>query len=559
MVGIGSWLLSSCPFRCAGHLPRDTPAGSLCSCQASRRLEVVGFQVHGSSGSLQIVEYLRRRVGPLSSRPRLLFDVVSLVLPSLINAALVIPFLTSRSFWVDEGFTYQIVVASEERFAEALATYPTMPLYYAVLSGWVPIFGTSELAMRSFSALCSIATGPLTYLATRRSLGQPHALLAASLVAANPLVVWYGSEARGYALSLLLTVVAAAFLLRGLNTWRAGDWGAFVIAAILAVYAQLTALLVIAAFGLASLLHPEARRRWRRLGTVGVILAASTGPLVLTMAINAPGTASWAAHNTVGRLITTLTEALPPLLHLALVCLTIGIPLVAAWAVLTRVDLRRRWSVLFPIVWLIAPLWLMTVYALLISPAFVIRYFLGVVPAAAILAAIVIARFPRRAGLVASALVLAASAVSAIVWEPGSVEDWGLASEYVARSAEPGDGLLVYEARTRVVFDVYWQRAGRAGDTEPVYPPIPWEQTDALLLNDLDEFSYEPARIREHALGYDRIWLVLSHAGDDSRPLEAIRTALDDSYEIRSRRSFRGVDVEEHVRRDAAASRNAPL
>ena len=84
----------------------------------------------------------------------------------------------------------------------------TPPLYYLLAFAWTKLFGTSEVAIRSLSALIGTATVPLAFATARRLVEERAALVAAGLVAVNPILVWYSQEARAYALLVLLTVVS---------------------------------------------------------------------------------------------------------------------------------------------------------------------------------------------------------------------------------------------------------------------------------------------------------------------------------------------------------------
>jgi len=91
------------------------------------------------------------------------------------------------------------------------------PLYYALAWAWTQLTGTGEAGLRSLSALAGAATVPVAYLLGLELRGRRTGLLAAALVAVNPMLLWYSQEARGYALLVLLTALAALFFLRALR------------------------------------------------------------------------------------------------------------------------------------------------------------------------------------------------------------------------------------------------------------------------------------------------------------------------------------------------------
>ena len=93
----------------------------------------------------------------------------------------------------------------------------TPPLYYLLAWVWSRPFGTGEVGLRSLSALLGTVTVPVAWLAARQLLAERGALVAAALVAVNPLLVWEGQEARAYALLALLGVASFGLFARCLG------------------------------------------------------------------------------------------------------------------------------------------------------------------------------------------------------------------------------------------------------------------------------------------------------------------------------------------------------
>ena len=71
-----------------------------------------------------------------------------------------------------------------------------LSLYHLLLFGWVRVAGSSEIAVRSFSAVAGIASVAVLFLLARRLAGVRVALWAGLLMAVNPLYVRYAQEAR---------------------------------------------------------------------------------------------------------------------------------------------------------------------------------------------------------------------------------------------------------------------------------------------------------------------------------------------------------------------------
>ena len=83
---------------------------------------------------------------------------VLLVLVLLLAAALRFYRLDAQSFWHDEGNTARLVERSLHLIVEGAAGDIHPPGYYLLLRSWWLLAGSSEFALRSFSALCGVLT-----------------------------------------------------------------------------------------------------------------------------------------------------------------------------------------------------------------------------------------------------------------------------------------------------------------------------------------------------------------------------------------------------------------
>jgi uncharacterized membrane protein len=102
------------------------------------------------------------------------------------------------------------------------------PLYYALAWLWTQVTGTGEVGLRSLSALAGIATVPVAYRVGLELRGRRAGLMAAALVAVNPMLLWYSQEARAYAFLALLCSVSLLYCVRALQRGRRRDftlWG----------------------------------------------------------------------------------------------------------------------------------------------------------------------------------------------------------------------------------------------------------------------------------------------------------------------------------------------
>lgn len=155
--------------------------------------------------------------------------------------------ITKASIWHDEGYTMMLAPMGPLEILERTARDVHPPLYYLVLHYWLGLFGTSELAARSFSALCLLAAVPLVYLLMKRLYSERAAAVAAILVAFSPFLIRYGQEARMYgmvAFVLLLATYSLVRALQGKNRWW---WLLYALAIAAGLYTHYYTIFLIAA------------------------------------------------------------------------------------------------------------------------------------------------------------------------------------------------------------------------------------------------------------------------------------------------------------------------
>ncbi len=156
----------------------------------------------------------------------------------------------SRSLFNDETFSFALAQRSFGHMI-SLAGYEANGMPYSViLSPLTRIFGTSVEVLRAPAVLIGTASVPLMYWAARQfSRERWVALLAATLLAINPMAIWYSQVARSYALVVLGACVAFGALARALATPeerpRRRMWWLYVAAMALTGYSDLLAPVIV--------------------------------------------------------------------------------------------------------------------------------------------------------------------------------------------------------------------------------------------------------------------------------------------------------------------------
>lgn len=210
--------------------------------------------------------------------------------PSFLSAVLtgIVAFwgMGGPQFWFDETATISAVQRPLSSLVELLGDVDAVHgLYYLLMYPWAAIFGTSEVAMRTPSALALMVT---TFVLTRIGMNYarrftPHrvvfvGLLTGVIVSVLPGLSWTGQDARGYAFSAMSVTLAWWCFERFAITHRAWLVVGFTVAMAAAAGFSLYALFTLPVFFARTL-------RWGRKAIVQFFVAcAAVGVACLPLA-----------------------------------------------------------------------------------------------------------------------------------------------------------------------------------------------------------------------------------------------------------------------------------
>ena len=252
--------------------------------------------------------------------------------------------LGAKNLWLDESFSLQRAESSWPALIQGLLIItdgehqiPTIDqhpfAYFAFLGAMVRAAGQSEFAIRFPSVIASTLMAPAAWALARRlerrAAVPPSApLWIASLMALNPFYLWYGQEARIYALVALLSVLSTYVLLCWRDATRRRERHLLVAAYVFLMVALLSsnyfALLILPVHALLVYcsLMPVSRRR----ALIGVVSVLALGLVPALVALH-------------------LAQGVPRVSHLTAVSLRILIPdLISAFSMGLSVDLARVWG-----------------------------------------------------------------------------------------------------------------------------------------------------------------------------------------------------------------------
>jgi 4-amino-4-deoxy-L-arabinose transferase-like glycosyltransferase len=120
-----------------------------------------------------------------------------------------------RSLWGDEAHSFylarQIGLASILPVTLKLISDSHLPVYFALLAGWIRLFGVGELALRSLSIVISLFSLAAFFALLRRMFDDRSALIGLLLLAVSPLAVMHAQEIRMYGLLFLLSTGSAYY------------------------------------------------------------------------------------------------------------------------------------------------------------------------------------------------------------------------------------------------------------------------------------------------------------------------------------------------------------
>lgn len=187
---------------------------------------------------------------------------------------------SASPLWLDEALSVEIARLPVDELLDALRRDGAPPLYYLLLHGWMKLFGTSDIAVRSLSAVFSIATIPMLFVAARRRGGDTVAISAAVLLATSPYAIRYATEARMYSLVALLAIAGWLAVVGALASPRGVRLVAVAVVSGLLLLTHYWSFYLLAAVAIAGLLA----WRWRpmlRPALVRVGLAMVAGSVAL--------------------------------------------------------------------------------------------------------------------------------------------------------------------------------------------------------------------------------------------------------------------------------------
>jgi hypothetical protein len=414
-----------------------------------------------------------------------------------------------------------------------------MSLYYLALRIWlhlVPLPGQSEFFIRSLSVIFAAATiGAIHWLASLLYRDDRRvALLAATLLAFNAYQVRYAQEARAYSLFLLLATLSSGFLVAYVRDPSRRNCRLYILCSILAVYAHLYGILLLAAQALALRCldradaddhrtsappTPYMRRAWATIAIAVlplVIFVAKTGagPIRWIHRPGLPDLVAFAEHLAGGT-----NRALPLIFAVAITLALIPI----AHCLIVRAQPWEVWRTQFLLLWLLFPVAL-TIMLSIFRPVFLSRYLIFCLPPLLILVAAGMARLRNSWLLAATLTCVLTLSTPGVFFVYGHDLDTdpdaaGAASTFILDHAQPGDAILFHKPHARVPYEFFLSvRATQNAPTPEIIFP---HYAPALDYLDLKSKLTEDI-VRTTIPNHPRVWVMLMYNGPGLDPPTAM-------------------------------------
>jgi len=462
--------------------------------------------------------------------------VLLLILILAVGSFLRIYDLGAESIWLDEACSIHESAMSVQGIAEH-ANHP--PLYFFILRFWIHLFGTSEVVLRSLSAIFGIISIPLIYLVGSNLFNRKVGLIAGLLSAISSYHIYYSQEARAYSLLLLLSLLSYLFFIKILRGDRKWYYPAYFLATLLLGYTHIYGPFIIASQILFFLLFWKKYRAQRvKFAVTAAVTIVALLPLVPLLGGRVAYIAQqgfWISTPNLGTIWDTLATFAGSgggrtfILVLFLLMAIIGFfslktaksqwnwkePRHSLSSLVRSISLESIEPRLLLIIWLFFPIVIPCILSQFMTPIYLTRYMIGASPALYLLVAGGVGNLNREWLFypVLILIIILSSFGLQSYYKNDVKEQWREAANFVELNSLRNDAILFCVNYCQVPFNYYYQG----------------ELPEFGIGGDAGEAGV--AAVIDHAVyGKDRLWLVLSHGG----PGASISRYLTDRYAGRS-------------------------
>ncbi len=394
--------------------------------------------------------------GSTDNRARLALVVSLAIMVIAISAT-----INSRSFWLDEAYSWGIVAQpSWNGFLLGLESASgNMFGYLSLLRVW-SILGDSEMVLRLPSAGFALGTVIVGYGLAKRIFGPDVAGVTALLLASSVPLTFYATEARSYAMLAFFGALCWLVTDIAVRGDRTTSWLLLGVVALGAVSAHMVALMLLPTIGVIVKLRFSWSAAILRCVPVGLAGASALGVIAFSPAREAsfpPPVSPMVIARSARLLLGDHGTFTRDNSGFAVMAITLALLLVAT-AFFVR---ERTWSNHRQVaVWLAALLPPVTTVAVSIvaTPLLWHRMLLGSLVPVVILAAHALVRIPaRRVAMVIGGLLIGLSLMRTAAISTISLWEFRELHDYLEETTAPGTSLIFIETWERAGIDYYFR------------------------------------------------------------------------------------------------------
>jgi mannosyltransferase len=386
--------------------------------------------------------------------------------------------LGNESLWLDEASSIQ---ESNLGLTEIPNSTNQPPLYFLILHQWINLFGSSEIALRSLSALFGIFSLFITYLVSQQLFTKKIALVSVLISAISTFQIIYSQEARGYSLMLLLALLSFYFFLKILYKGKLYNYLGYLLASTLLAYTHIYGIFIlISQFVIAILVFRHTIQLKIKYTITLFILIIFLLPLLWLMSQSTHSLVNngfWIPKPTLVTVMRSLgafsgygfaAYVLFIIFGFLAVIVIIGIlqPYVATNRIFPylhkKVNLQiiseSNESVIILLIWMIVPFLIAFLESQVMTPIYATRYLIGTSPALYILAAKGLDKFNNKRLFIAliALIVIFSSLGLRSYYVNDQKEQWRQAAEYIESNAQKDDVILIYQGYSLTPFNYYY-------------------------------------------------------------------------------------------------------
>lgn len=219
------------------------------------------------------------------------------IVPILLAAAALRVVTAGYSLWLDEIASVTLARQPIELlWSSWMVRESNPPLYYTILSGWMRLFGSGDVAVQSLSILIGLLGIVAAWLLARRVGGRAAGLIAAGLLALSAAHLDFSQEVRGYILAHTAVLWSCIGIVAYLERPRLLPLSGYAVAALMAVYSHTTLVVFVAIANVAMLWllrsNAHALVRWMAANMVILLLWAWWGWISYTQ-LGSPSGFAW--------------------------------------------------------------------------------------------------------------------------------------------------------------------------------------------------------------------------------------------------------------------------